>query len=182
MSNRYIAFWILFGVTLAVYATMLVWSLPVVSNAAGGAAPFDMRPAGYTFEDTKAFLAALSADGRAFYLDVQQRLDLFYPALLAATLFFAIVLLAPAGRGVWRWVLAATAIPGAVFDYLENHQVAAMLALGPDAVTPEMAATASRWTVLKSGFSTIAMVILLVLLATWAAKKLLARFRGRHAQ
>ena len=57
----------------------------------------------------------------------QQRLDIAYPALLAATLVMAILLLSPAGLGRWRWLLAATALPGMVFDYLENASVAAML-------------------------------------------------------
>ncbi len=136
MARRTVAFWILFAITAALYIVMIAWSLPEVSKAAGGLAPFDIRPHGYSLEEAKAFVAALSPDGKAFYLDVQERLDLFYPALLSATLFFAIYLLVPAGWGAWRWVLALAAIPSAVFDYLENHAVAAMLGLGADALTP----------------------------------------------
>ena len=178
MARRTIAFWLLLVATLAVYGTMLVWSLPVVAQAAGGLTPFDMRPGGYTFDDAKAFLTALTPDGAAFYRDVQQRLDLFYPGLLAATLFFAIGWLTPARWGVWRWLLALTAIPGAAFDYLENHAVAGMLALGAGGITPEIVATASRWTVLKSEATTVAMAILLILLLVWAGQKLHARRRA----
>ncbi len=178
MAYRIPAFWLLFAVTLTVYGTMLVWSLPTVSGAAGGEMPFDMRPGGYTFDQARTFLAALTADGAAFYRDVQQRLDLFYPALSAATLFFAIVLLTPAGWGGWRWILALTAIPGAAFDYLENHAVAGMLALGADGITPDAVAAASRWTVLKSQATTLAMVVLLALLLVWAVESLRKRRRG----
>ena len=95
MVSRRVAFWALFAVTNIVYLVMVVWSLPKVSEAAGGLVPFDMRPTGYSFEEAKAFLAALGPEGTAFYLHVQQRLDLLYPALLAATLFFAIRALTP---------------------------------------------------------------------------------------
>jgi len=165
------AFWLLFAATLGVYATMLTWTLPAISAAASGLTPFDMRPLGYSFDEAKAFLAALSPDGRALYLNVQQRLDIAYPALLAATLFFAIWALAPAKWGPLRWAVALIAFPGAAFDYLENAAVAVMLAAGPKALTPEMAAAASNWTVGKSATNTIAMVVLLVLLAAWGWRK-----------
>ena len=177
MRARTIAFWLLFAVTMALYAVMVLWSLPVIAKAAAGLMPFDLRPGGYGFDQAQAFLTALPDDGKAFYLNVQQRFDLFYPALLAATLFFAIGLLAPARWGAWRWVLALTALPGAVFDYLENHAVAGMLQAGAGGVTPEIVAAASRWTVLKSQSTAIAMVILLALLLMWAGNKLRARAR-----
>ncbi len=156
---------------------MVLWSLPIIAAAAGGLVPFDMRPSGYGFAEAKAFLAALSPDGVAFYRDVQHWLDTLYPALLGATLFFAIAALAPARIGRWRWVLAILAVPGTVFDWLENAAVSAMLAAGPDAVTPGMVAAASRWTVLKSGFTTFAMALVVVLLI----RGLFGRFRRGSA-
>ena len=107
MTAWRLGFWLLFAVTLAVYATMLVWTLPAITAAAGGLAPFDMRPSGYSFDEAKAFLTALSPDGKALYLDAQHKLDAAYPALLAATLFFAIAALAPKSWGNWRWVTRA---------------------------------------------------------------------------
>ena len=167
--------WILFAVTLTVYGVIVGWSLPVISHAAGGLTPFDLRPTGYSFEEAKAFLTALSADGQAFYLGVQQKLDALYPALIGATLFFAIYLLAPARLGYWRWVLALMAIPGTVFDYLENAAVAGMLNLGPDQLTPDVVVAASRWTVGKSAASTVASVVLLILLIWWAVRRFFFR-------
>ena len=169
------AFWLLCAATLVVYAAMLVWSLPTVSAAAGGLRSFDLRPGGYSFGEAQAFLTALTPDGKAFYLNVQQRLDLAFPALEAATLFFAILMLTPARWGIWRQILPLTAIPGAVFDYLENHAVASMLAAGPDGLTPEMVTAASRWTVFKSQSITVAMVIVLALLLLWAGQRLRRR-------
>lgn len=174
MSLRTI-FWIVFAATLGVYLVMLAWTLPAITAAAGGLAPFDLRPSGYTFDEARTFLAALTSEVTTLYRNVQQRLDIAYPALLAATLVMAILLLSPAGLGRLRWLLAATALPGMVFDYLENAAVAAMLDGGAAALTPETAAAASRWTVLKSAFSTLAFVVLLALLGLWLYRRLSSR-------
>ena len=120
-------FWLLVGVTLAVYGAIVLWSLPHVASAAGGLAPFDMRVTGYSFADALQFVTALTPEGRDFYLNVQQRLDLFYPALESLTLFWSLAALLPRCWTFWRFAIAAAALPIAVFDYLENHAVAAML-------------------------------------------------------
>lgn len=180
MKSLRLAFWILVAVTLAVYAAMLFWSLPTVSEAAGGLAPFDMRPTGYSFEEAEAFLTAISPEGTTFYLKVQHTLDLAYPALLAATLFFAIAGLAPAGLGAWRWLLALVALPGAVCDYLENAAVSAMLTAGPDGLTPALVETADRWTGLKSAFTALAMLVMVALLIVRVARRMRFRTDG-HA-
>ena len=109
----------------------------------------------------------LSSKGRIFYLDVQHDLDFAYPILLATTLGFAIYLLTPKRWGSLRLVLSFVAIPGAVFDYLENQAVAQMLNLNIEAVTSQLVETASRWTVLKSISTTLAAIILLVMLVRW---------------
>jgi hypothetical protein len=156
-------FWLVFAATVAVYSLMAAWSLPRIAADAGGLLPFDLRPLGYSLEEAKAFLAALSEEGRAFYRDVQHLLDLAYPALLAATLALATLLLAPASWGSVRWLLAALALPGMVFDYCENRAVAGMLDAGVDGLTKEMVGAASRWTLLKSVFTAVSMGIVLLL-------------------
>lgn len=170
-------FWSLFAVTLAVYAAIIGWSLPAVSSAAGGLAPFDMRPGGYSQADALQFVAALSAEGRDFYLNVQQRLDLFYPALASLTLFFALSALLPRQLGKWRYAAAAVALPIAAFDYLENHAVAMMLQDDPAKLAANLVAEASRWTVLKSGLSTAVMSAIVVLLAWHAGRAVYRRLR-----
>lgn len=179
MSLVRAAFWLVFAVTLGVYLVMLLWTLPAITAAAGGLTPFDLRPTGYGLDEARAFLAALSPEGTALYRNVQQRLDIAYPALLAATLALAILRLAPAGASCW--LLATTALPGMVFDYLENASVATMLDVGAAALTPELAATASRWTLLKSAFSTLAFAGLLALLALWLFRRLIRRRPGPGA-
>ncbi|MCB1367172.1 MAG: hypothetical protein KDK00_05380, partial [Rhodobacteraceae bacterium] len=96
-----------------------------------------------------------------------------YPAMLA-------MVLALGGYGLpgpdrRRWLaraIAAAAIIGAAADYLENQAVVAMLEAGPAGLSADMVTAASRWTLLKSGATTLAMVFFLVLL--------LLRFRRRN--
>jgi hypothetical protein len=171
-------FWALVALTLTTYAAMLTWSLPTLSAAAGGLAPFDMRPGGYGLAEAEAFLRALTPDGRHFYKTVQHRLDIAYPGLLALTLFLAIVGAAPRRFGLWRYALATPAIGVAVFDWFENAAVAGMLRAGVDGLTGAMVASASTWTVLKSGATTLTMTILVGLLFLKAGTALRRRIGG----
>ncbi|HUV33082.1 MAG TPA: hypothetical protein VMW31_05875 [Devosiaceae bacterium] len=171
MSRLALAFWLIFAAGMAVYPVIVAWSLPTISAAAGGLTPFDLRPSGYSYQEARAFLAALTPEGVDFYRTVQHRLDIVYPPLIAASLFLGIALLAPPAFGRLRWLLAAVALPIMVFDWLENIAVGGLLALGPAGITPEEVAAASRWTVLKSGFSTVAMLVLLALLILWTWRR-----------
>ena len=76
-------FWLMFLVMTGVYLVMALWAIPKIIADAGGLLAFDMRPLGYSFDEASAFLTALSSEGRAFYLNVQQMLDSAYPALFA---------------------------------------------------------------------------------------------------
>ena len=151
----------LFAVTAALYAVMVGWSLPRIAVAAGGLTPFDLRPGGYSRAEAHAVLAALDSDATAFYLTVQQRLDLAYPGLLALVLAIAL------WQMTRRWPLAlrlagltlCAATAGS--DWLENARVAAMLRAGPDGLTPALAAAASRATVAKSALGAVAMTLVL---------------------
>ena len=171
-------FWGLFSLTSAIYAAMLGWSLPIITAAAGGLVPFDMRPGGYSFADAHAFLAALTSEGATFYVNVQQKLDLAYPGLLALTLLYAIAALLPHHIRAWRWVLAVIALPVGIFDYLENHVVAQMIEAGSAGLNVELVAMASQWTVLKAGASTVAMSVLLILLLWRTSQKAVPRLRA----
>jgi hypothetical protein len=161
-----ILYGVLLGITLLVYAVMILWSLPTVAQAAGGLPPFDMRPGGYSLEDARLFLNQLSSEGAAFYQAVQLRLDAVYPPLISLTLFFSLASLLPNQLGVWRWVLPAPVLAITAFDYLENASIASMISAGPLGLTTEIVNAASRWTVLKSNLTTAAMtsVIILVLI------------------
>ncbi|MEE9387413.1 MAG: hypothetical protein V3U96_02280 [Paracoccaceae bacterium] len=172
MSRARLAYWALFSITLAVYVAMLFWSLPAISDAAGGLVPFDLRPGGYDDAQAQAFLNALSADGRSFYLTVQHRLDTAFPALMGATLCFATLWLYGAARRLIRICLAVIPIIGGAFDWLENSYVAAMLSSPVDLISHDLIAAASQATVLKSAFNTAAMLVVLVGLARlWLTRR-----------
>ncbi|NND70276.1 MAG: hypothetical protein HKN43_01725 [Rhodothermales bacterium] len=157
------------------YLIMVLWSLPLVSEMAGGGKPFDMRPGGYSFEDAQVFLTVITDAGRDFYLNTQQRLDFFYPTLFAISIAIPLAYLVPR---YWGWALAALAISAGVFDHLENSAVAVMLRVEPDALTEAMVSTASHWTLAKSISTTVASVTLLVVLCI----KGIAWMKARKAQ
>lgn len=159
--RRIVWFWLLLAATLALYLVIVLWSLPRIAGQAAGLAPFDMRPLGYAAQEARAFLTALTTQGRDWYLGTQHRLDLAYPALLAATLALPFTLLArsPALRAAL--VLLAVAVAG--FDWLENHAVAGLLRTDPAAVTDDQIAAAARWTLAKSLATTAAFTAVLAL-------------------
>ncbi len=67
MSGRGRAFWVLFAAMMTVYLVMVLKTLPEIAASADGLKAFDVRPAGYSESQARAFLTALSDDGRALY-------------------------------------------------------------------------------------------------------------------
>lgn len=153
------AFWISFAAATVVYLIMVLWSLPAISQAAGGLVPFDMRPGGYSHAEARAFLAQLSDEGRLLYQGTQHWLDSAYPALLGLTLALGMMVIY---GGIFGKIGAALAVLVAVTDYLENAAVAVLLKADLGDVSEAMVAAASRWTVAKSGLSTVVFVALMV--------------------
>lgn len=173
MTARVSLFWGLFSITMVVYLTMLLWSLPTISSQANGLVPFDMRPGGYTFAEAQAFLSALSPVGKSFYLSTQLRLDTVYPGLLALVLAFAGMSLTPARFRFIGSIVILAAIIGAGADYLENAAIRDMLSV--EVLDPAQVTKAARFTIVKSGATSVAMgVILIQLLA-----KLIGRLRNK---
>jgi hypothetical protein len=151
-------FWLSLAATLGLYLVLVLWSLPRISAEAGGAVPFDLRPMGYSFDEAQAFLAALSAEGRAHYLGMQHRLDWIYPALLGATFISGFALLF---RRAVLWVLVPLALSVTAFDWLENIAVAELLRTDAGSLQTPAIAEASRWSMLKSLATTLAWLLLL---------------------
>ncbi|MCB1517032.1 MAG: hypothetical protein KDJ19_05380 [Hyphomicrobiaceae bacterium] len=164
--------WPLVAVTLGVYLAMVLWSLPQLQTYSDGQLAFDLRPMGYGYEDAQSLISALGPDGINFYLGIQQFLDLFYPALMALTLFVSIALLLPKNFGIWRLILPWIAFPGAAFDYAENTAVREMLLGGPEGLDPTLVAWASQASQMKALFSSMAMLLLAVLLLRWGWRRL----------
>ena len=162
MTGRRVAYGVLIGATITVYLVMVLWTLPEIAASADGLRAFDVRPAGYSETQARAFLTALSDDGRALYLGVQHWLDTAYPALVALTLIYALFWAFPKSGNAARVALFVVPTAAAMFDYLENARVGAMLAMAPQDVTADMISAASSAPVIKSGLATVAFVILLL--------------------
>lgn len=162
MSNIWKIYWVVVSLTVANYLIMILWSLPLITEITGGLIPFDLRPGGYTFDEALTFVEAINESGRSFYLNTQHTLDFFYPILFATTVTIPLIYLMPSYLG---WPMASIALGAAIFDYLENNAVAAMLKAGSGELTETMVSTASNWTLSKSISTTIASVTLLVVLS-----------------
>ncbi|MGB7336213.1 MAG: hypothetical protein WBD01_10535 [Salaquimonas sp.] len=160
LATHWKIYWVWVAITLLIYLAMILWSLPKISEMAGGALAFDLRPAGYSFDEARSFLTSLGPEGADFYLHTQQLLDTAYPGMLGVTLVGALIGL---DRGGWGWVLSVFAISGSIFDYFENIAVRSMLITGSGNVTNKMVEEASSWTFLKSVCDSIAMIGLLFL-------------------
>jgi hypothetical protein len=140
---------------------MLVYAIPKLMNAASGLWPFDMRITGYSVEDATEYVTTITNEGRLFYLEVQQMLDTFFPALLAISLMITLFRLAPKLPALYLFPIS-----GALFDYYENTAVKQiLLTSSPDQGLVEMA---SLLTGLK--FASIA-ISLLVILWLWRRGK-----------
>ena len=166
-----VAFWISFAASSVIYAIMVLWSLPRISAEANGLVPFDMRPTGYSLEEARSFLAALSKDGRIFYLTTQHRLDAVYPPLMAITLALGLWLLSPSFTLWVRLPLILVPILAMVSDLTENQLVSDMLNSPVDSLDSELIMTANTATLIKSALTTIAGSLLLALTAAWAWKR-----------
>ena len=172
---KVVIYWLVFAVTLVVYGTMLAWSLPIVSAAAGGLTPFDMRPAGYSFIEAEAFLTALSPEGAAFYSDVQLRLDIVYPPLLAITVGWAIWWLLPTSWGWFRMLAILPAVGAMAFDWMENGAIDGLLHAGAAGVTEQMVRNASLYSQAKALSSTVSFTLLFLVLVWWGIRRLRSR-------
>ena len=160
-------------VSFALWAVMAFWTLAYLRRISGGLEPFDLRPFGYTVEEARALLHALSDIGRAYYADVQLQLDTAYPALYALSRALLLLWLTAPGRTAEkplplpaRAALLALPILTASFDYFENAGIAALLAAGPQ-VGADLVARASFWTQAKwlTGLITEATCVALLAIA-----------------
>lgn len=171
---RRAAYWVLLAVTLAIYSAMVLGPLSQIAADAGAPA-LDMRPRGYSAAEARAFLAALSEDGRAIYAGPQHLLDTIYPALLAITLVWSAVKLA-GGRFRWAvWLIAPLSVAAAVSDYAENALIARFLFADPDTIPDEALMRAASFTVVKSGATTIAALGVCGMLGVRMIRKLTGR-------
>jgi hypothetical protein len=151
----------------SVYVAMVSVTLAHLESVSGQV-PFDMRPFGYGPSDAATLLDALGADGREYYLIRQIPLDTLYPALLALTLSSTVCWFGrrmPNGRLVHLGV--AFAVGSALFDYLENLGIVAMIHGWPD-VSESLVYAVSTATIAKSVMTTLAIMLAFATGFIWA--------------
>jgi len=146
---------VLFIVTMAVYLTMLLYSIPAVISFAPDMILFDLSPTGYTPDYAASLLEALGPEGRAAYLTLQLPLDFLYPGLFAITYSLLLTWLFSKGAEPGSRIFYFSLVPmlAGLFDYIENVFIVVMLKSYPE-VSLNIVELASLFTVLKSGFST----------------------------
>jgi len=153
-------------IATVIYVAMISVTLAHI-EAVSGQISFDMRPLGYHPNDAAALLEALGAEGRAYYLSYQIALDTVYPAMLALTLIAMICWFGrrmPGSKLVRAGIILSVGC--AVFDYLENIGIAAMIWSWPEVSVPLVYATSTA-TILKSALTTLAVLLALLIGFLW---------------
>lgn len=159
---------ILFIVTMAVYAVILLYTIPAVLVNAQEMRLFDMSPSGYSLDYAVELLNALGTDGRRTYATLQLPIDFIYPGLFAISYTLLLVWLFKKGFAHQSPIFYLAFVPGAagLFDYLENVGIIMMLRTFPDLTTTTVS-LASASSIFKSVFTIGFYVLLLV--GIWAA-------------
>ena len=151
----------------AIYVLMITVTLAHI-EAVSGHVPFDMRPVGYSPQDATALLEGLGVEGRQYYLQRQIPLDTLYPALLAATLIFAMRWF---GNRIANEQLVRVGIilsgGAALCDYVENLGIVVMIRSWP-ALSDALVYASGAATISKSVLTTLAFLCLVLLGVLWA--------------
>ena len=169
-TGRLVSFFLL--LTLGLYATIMLVTIPYVQGYAPYQTLFDLSPAGYSYEYAVELLSALGPEGRLAYLSVQLPLDFVYPGFLAIS--YTLLLIWLFGKGFASesivYYLAFVPVLAGMFDYLENIGIFLMLRSYAD-LSPTIVSFASVNTLLKSGFTTGFFLLLFVGIIAAARKK-----------
>lgn len=149
-------------ITLGICAVMNLYLIPGIEKSAGGLTVFDMNTFGYTYEQAKAFVSALTPDGLSLYLHIQLPLDFFYPVAYTACFVLCLIKL--------KSKKATLALPAilAVCDYAENILSIKMLTGEFSKLTANIAA---GFTVVKSLVMYAVIAIILVLFVLRLVKR-----------
>lgn len=162
---------LLFVLTNFVYAFMLVVTIPQLLIYSNGILIMDMMPTGYDLAHATALLNKMGQEGRDFYLFRQLPTDMIYPGLFAISYSLLLGYLLKKIEKLngnliylcWLPILAGTS------DYLENFGIINLLLSFPDISATAVSIT-NVFTILKSGFSTLYFVVLLVIFIVFVVK------------
>ncbi|WP_111979983.1 hypothetical protein [Algibacillus agarilyticus] len=163
----------LFVFTMVVYIAMLSYSIPAVTKFAPEIPLFDLSPSGYAYNYANELLHTLGADGRNLYLSIQLPLDFIYPGLFSVTYSLMLVWLCKKLliKNTKIYYLALVPFLAGIFDYVENIYIIKMINSFPD-LQVSTVKIASLFTVLKSSFTLIFFILLIVGFVMLLKKKL----------
>lgn len=161
----------LFGLAAAGFYLLMIFGTLAHIETLSGLRPFDMRPGGYSVELANSLIDALGSSGRWYYLTRQIPLDLVYPALMALTLLSLFKWLG--SRNVSQNLVRIGSwfsIAAAIADYLENAGICLMILSWPE-ISANTVLAASAASIVKSGLTTTAVLIVLLGVGSWAFKR-----------
>jgi hypothetical protein len=169
---------VLFLLTMAVYSAMLFYSIPIVMAFAPELPIFDLSPLGYSFNYANELLNTLGTEGRNIYLTTQLPLDFIYPGLFSLTYSLMIVWLFGKIFDENSKVYYFSFIPflAGIFDYAENIFIIKMINSFPELQVTTVK-VASIFTLLKSSFTMLFFILLIVGFALLFKQKLSATRR-----
>jgi hypothetical protein len=163
---------VLFGLAAAAIYLLMIYVTLAHIETLSGIRPFDMRPGGYSAELANSLIKALEPSGRRYYLTRQIPLDLIYPSLMALTLVSTLKWLG--SRGVSQKIVRIGtwfSIAAAIADYLENAGICLMILSWPE-ISSNTVLAASVASIVKSGLTTTAVLIVLLGVGCWALKRI----------
>jgi len=163
----------LFFLTNIVYTVMLAVTIPLVMRFSGGMKLLDMMPTGYAPAYVNTLLSVLGNEGRNAYLFKQLPVDMIYPGLFGITycLLLAFILKKLGKLDGLLFFLCLLPLFSGLFDYCENIGIITMLRMYPD-FPILIAKSTSVFSVLKSSFTTVYFIALIVSLIALGIKKL----------
>lgn len=167
----------LFLLAHSVLLIMMLYTFPRINDKFGTQA-FDLKTFGYSFSEATMMLKNLDQSTINFYLFPQIfLLDILYPILLALFLSAVIIRLTNSiqynSKNIFSnlFILPFIAM---LFDYFENILISIMIT-NPTNASFTLIKTASIITQLKSVFTTLSWIVIVILLGIWIKKKWFAK-------
>jgi hypothetical protein len=156
-----------------VYASMLIITIPEIMHYSGGMKILDMMPTGYDEQYVKTLFDTLGKPGRDSYLYHQLPLDLIYPALFGISFCLVLAYFLNKLKKFDSPLFYLCLIPlfSSLFDYGENIGSINMLRDYPNISTLQVQIT-NVFTILKSIFTTVYFLILIITLLAVVKNKL----------
>ncbi len=117
---------------MSLWARLVLWSaiglfvllnviqVVVFGSPMSDAAALDARPAGYSAEDARAFLAAIDQSGQEAFFGYYRWIDTVFPPLLAVSLVFLFRQIRPRRSGIIIGLFSLLPLAYLVADLVEN--------------------------------------------------------------